>query len=1033
MANRGPIIYSSDAGLNQSLGNLAGVLGQALAVYNQPDPIAEPIKLPDRFKLVTDMKNWGLSNEQIQSYQDEDLNRLQQLREAYSQSATPAQAFELALAQHRQEQQQQEQQAQQEDFNALSPFEKYKSSFTGPNKESADNISTLLNTLKQNPSAASSIIGLITGNTFSNSQSTPDNDSLIGAGKKGFKSSIGAQARTASQGIGYEEFIKNSDIKGKNWAKKLAFDLGQTVADAPIIASSFGIGSAAGASLGSFLGPVGSAVGGVVGGGAAANAIPELLRSSLDEYMKYTDKGGNLNFGEFLKSASEIGVRTGQAGGTGALLGLVSKFKLDKVPAVQKLLNLKGGKVTKEFLDVATQAGIVTTVKSAAKGEFPSMEEYQNTLTNLVGFKIFNTGTNKFKSFYNNLKKAGVSPQQAAQNIATNMQASGLNPINPSDMMKVKDNINKFVFNTTQQQSAQSQPVSQRQSALAQVKQQQAQQQASVTPVQMTQPLQQTNAVQVQSEPQLQPQQVVERQLPVTKARSQKTPAPVKEEIKKVQGTDKSVFNPNQDSQTISEISQNIANRPVKEYIDFELDKASKEANLTIREQAKRDLAKETADQLSKDLKIVKSDLDDVKSNMQIQGLSTKLKASYQGKKAELEKQIQNIESNLKQALDIARTGQKRATQQETEIAADKRISQLLEDALNPKSISGEKTTKDLARDEKYINDLSNIVNKGELPLKKATDFGIKQLQTYQDKYKNMLEKVKENLITAPQKEVANLTAYKNLLEKNISVNDAKIQLRKDKANVLANLEGAKGALIKQNLKDLRKDIDSFQKDFVKVSKVQNIIESKTQKAALERLATTKGQKDLMDALQSNDLQEASIITSIPLNDLKTILKNTNRHSELIIKAMQKKQSQNSQKSQSKTDGSENIRPDVKSSFDSFKDYLDGLGILPKTFAKQALALALKLGAKATLGINIPSNWLKGLGTGAGSLLSYPIVNKIYKFYNDTINSKEDKDFAIRLKKAKTPVERERVYIEMNEKNIPVKRRKHIDALRYTL
>jgi hypothetical protein len=751
--------------------------------------------------------------------------------------------------------------------------------------------------------------------------------------------------------------------------------------------------------------------------------------------MKYTDKGGKGTFGDFLKSASKVGVRTGQAGGTGALLGLVSKFKLDKVPAVQKLLSLKGGKVAKESLETALQAGIVAGAKSAAKGEFPNMEEYQNTLTNLVGFKLFNTGTNKFKSFYNNLKKAGVTPQQAAQNIATNMEANGLNPANASDMMRVKDNINRFVFTSPQQQT----PVqSQRQQALAQVRQQQAAAQTPVAPVQMSQPLQQANAVQVQPQPQIQTN-VAPVQMTATKAKSPKTPAPVKEEIKKVKATEKSVFNPNEDSQSISEISKNIAKRPVKEYIDFELEKAAKNANLTVKEQAKRDLAKETADQLAKDLKIVRSDLDDVKSNMEIQGLSTKLKNSYQAKKAELENQVQLIESNLKQALDIARTGQKRATQKETEQAADKRVAQLLEDALNPKSITGEKTTKDLARDEKYVDDLVKILDKGELPLKKASDFGIKQLQIYQDKYQEKLNQVIENLQTAPKSEVANLKAYKDLLEKNMKVNDAKIQLRKDKANVLANLEGAKGALIKQHLKDLRKDIESFQKDFVKVSKVQSAIEAKTQKAAMARLATQKGQQQLMQSLESGNLEEASNMTSIPLNDLKSILKDTNRHGELIIKAMQKEQAK-AGRSSSSSKSEETIAPEVKSAYESFKDYISNLGILRNTFARNAFAFSIKVAAKKYLGINLPNRVLEtrapgsyGRGANIAAILggSASVLTGVVKFLNKNAKQKEDQSYAKKLREAKTAAERERVYREMKAKNIAPARRKAIEALRY--
>jgi hypothetical protein len=206
----------------------------------------------------------------------------------------------------------------------------------------------------------------------------------------------------------------------------------------------------------------------------------------------------------------------------------------------------------------------------------------------------------------------------------------------------------------------------------------------------------------------------------------------------------------------------------------------------------------------------------------------------------------------------------------------------------------------------------------------------------------------------------------------------------------------------------------------------------------MERLSTTKGQQDLMKALESGDLQEASNITSIPLNDLKTILKDTNRHGELIIKAIEKEQSQ---KSQSKTDGKENVGPEVKSAFDSFKDYLEGLGILKNRFARSALGFSIKLAAKKFFGINLPNSTLgiprsSGSGNGwskVGAIGgSISTLTAITKFLNTRSKEKEDKDFATKLKKAKTPVERERVYREMNQKNIAPKRRKQIEDLRYT-
>jgi len=94
---------------------------------------------------------------------------------------------------------------------------------------------------------------------------------------------------------------------------------------------------------------------------------------------------------------------------------------------LKNILSIKGGKTAQAILNTGAQAGLFTAAGSAVKGEFPSGEDYATNLAAILGFKLFDSAR-AGKAFYDNAKKAGVQPQQAAKQITQFMQRNKLDP-----------------------------------------------------------------------------------------------------------------------------------------------------------------------------------------------------------------------------------------------------------------------------------------------------------------------------------------------------------------------------------------------------------------------------------------------------------------------------------------------------------------------------------------------------------------------------------------------------------------------------
>jgi len=876
MANRGPIIYSSDAGLNKSLGNLAGVLGQALAVYNQPKELEKPFSV---FETRKKLKESGMSNQDLDLIPLEQYAEINRRAESYLPTLGRDQAFIYARDQV---------------LNGINPEQSQGSQLQQILNQSKDASSQQVKNafddskkIEQDNSFFGSLKSALTGNAYSNlgAPSTDQSDSFLRAGKKGIESSAAGKITAITNQEGYEAFKEKTKLKGPTWAKKMTYDLSNLLADAPLLAS--------GGILGSVAGPIGA--------GAGALALPAAVNKSLDEYLKYIDKGGKASFGDYLQSFANVADATIYGAAEGGLMALLGGIKVpfDKIPGLQNILKIKGSGPAKELINTATQAGIFTTAVNASKGEFPSLEDYGNNVSMFLGFKLFQEGSGAFKGAYEKLKSANIEPQHASLLLKEKIAEKGYDPKKPADMVRAIEDITKLPSKS---------------------------------------------------------KEVFTEKINATK----------------------------QEPISIKQTAESLAERPIDKYIEGQEKKEfDRSKPLTARETLKREVAKESAKDLKKEVQVLENKLDAINDRLEIKGLTKSLVEFNEKAKVDVQNELFEKNRMLKEANDIATKGKIIQSQETITKEAQERLERLIEDVKNPTSDSAIKTQEDFLRDQKYVNDYLELIEKGKIPISKQSDFYINTLETYQDAYRRKISEVNEKLKSADKNERQMLEKYKHLLESNVSINNSKINLQKDKLSSLEQIKGAKGALVKQRLKNLRPDIQSLQKDFVKVSKLEQAIEKTTQNVSQE----------VLNSIEKGNIEETSKLTNTSKEKIKEISAEAAKiESDFITEVKE-------------GNISEALKNKIKSYFSKYSGMQNSL-------AKGFLLTGIKNAIKGKYGINIPQSLVnKGFTTGAGGSI-YAIFRLIQSLYNFTDNRLQ----ARKLRNAKTTAEKQIVVRELKSK-----------------
>lgn len=622
---------------------------------------------------------------------------------------------------------------------------------------------------------------------------------------KGFQSSISGRLGALSQGESLKDFEERTRLKKGGWFNNLLYNLAKFGGDFPYYGAGATAGGAAGGVAGAPFGPFGAAAGATLGGGAGALAFPAMVEKGLVEYQKYLENGGKGTFGDFLKSAEKV-LESGIAGGAeGAALGPLMELKvLSKIPQGKKLLNMRGGKAIQKLIDTGAQAGVFTGAQGLAEGKIPSLEDYGQNLALFLGMDLLQNSGKYSKEIYQDLKKAAISPQEAAQKISQHAEASG-NPL------QTPEQIRRAFKDITAESSKEKQV---------------AKEEFGQRPF-----------------PELEPQEMAAR----------------------------------------------LAERPIEEYLERERKaKEKKEKPLTEKEKIKREAAQKELKVVNERLNKVREEVEYLRDRLRQGGLSSDKRRLGTYALEQKEKLFESLNERAQDLKGLSEKGVKPFREKDLAKDIDKHLEDLSIAAEHPHSATAKDLHRMFERDQKYIDKFFDLAEKGKIPEVKFKDRYIKILDTYYKGYKEAMKRAEnfysdmgqfsEGLMEdALRKEKSIMDKYRNLLEQNMDINQAKIANQKDKLNSLAQL---KKPFVKQYLKKFRNDLKGFEKDFIKQVKLEGDLKKKldnvVKHAVLEKSpkfskAKLKNAREVAQKLENKkfDSKEAKVAEAFDISKTK--------------------------------------------------------------------------------------------------------------------------------------------------------------------
>lgn len=530
----------------------------------------------------------------------------------------------------------------------------------------------------------------------------------------------------------------------------------------------------AGASIGGSVGAAGGPVGAAVGGAAGSMALPAMVDTALEHYHQYLSQGGDASFEDFVNAVNDT-LQTGvRAGAEGVIFGAVSKAMpfIKNLPGFESLFGKS--KIGQKVAESGLQTAAITGAKSLSKMEVPTTEEVVDTFAQVLGLNLLHIfPKDKANKIIDKISKTG-DPVGVATDVQSQILDKGIDPSDTKAISKVIAD--------------------------------------------------------------------------VTKTYEGKTKEVAKEKLAEVPETPKLVETGKSEARKTAEV---LAERPVEETFESEKKKEEKsEKPLTKKESEKRESAKKEAQDLTDKIESIEGDI----AYLSQKAADPKAKDTKALEGAiKLKNQERQELINERDALKRRAEGKAEPfTEEGLEEPIRKHMAELKVFAEEPESHTAKEWEEMYKRDQKYIDEFDKLATKEQLPPAKYKDRIIKILETYQKAYKNhndflrseigRIEKEMEGLSKrtkrykdlAPQ--LAQLKRHHTLLAKNFLINQSKIALQKDKLAQLYQLKKPGSALVKQHLKNLRKDIVDIQRDFIKQKRELDALDKKTEKAAKEQL-----------------------------------------------------------------------------------------------------------------------------------------------------------------------------------------------------
>lgn len=221
------------------------------------------------------------------------------------------------------------------------------------------------------------------------------------------------------------------------------------------------------------------------------------------------------------------------------------------------------------------------------------------------------------------------------------------------------------------------------------------------------------------------------------------------------------------------------------------------------------------------------------------------------------------------------------ATTEELSAQIEKSFGELREGIKNPSAEKLQEARKKLQDDKDLIDMAQKLVKRGEIPGPEAFDEYIKIHQQYNKAYgdlqKELSEFIKDNQTSAMTQQVDNARKLRDLVKDMQKASEAKVVNQIDKRKSMRALDKPSGAFLRNMLKDLKKEIDAFQKQFFHVNNITHPGEAKVAKVAKEAIKTDIPAiaKDAAKATKNptaENIQKVASETGLPAKDAKSFI-----------------------------------------------------------------------------------------------------------------------------------------------------------------
>lgn len=221
------------------------------------------------------------------------------------------------------------------------------------------------------------------------------------------------------------------------------------------------------------------------------------------------------------------------------------------------------------------------------------------------------------------------------------------------------------------------------------------------------------------------------------------------------------------------------------------------------------------------------------------------------------------------------------ATTEEIGAQIEKSFAELREGIKEPTAEKLGKVREKLQKDKDVIEMAQKLVKRGEIPGPEVFDEYIKIHQQYNKAYgdlqKELSEFIKDNQIAAMKQQVDNARKLRDLVKEMQKAGEAKVVNQIDKRKAMRALDKPSGAFLRNMLKDLKKEIDAFQKQFFNVKNATHPGEAKVGKVAKEAIKTDIPAiaKDAANATKNpttENIQKIVSETGLPAKDTKSFI-----------------------------------------------------------------------------------------------------------------------------------------------------------------